>query len=81
MIRLSTKLETETEKPLSRWWLVTFLEGTVEQQNERLQQLRQDGRFQNPFNEHEDPVLVEGGARCDDMLLRLDSQRKKTVYR
>jgi hypothetical protein len=68
-------VDANGEAFISRWWLVIFLEGTVEQQNERLQQLRQDGKFQKPFNEHEVPVLFEGGARCDDMFLRLNKQR------
>jgi len=72
---LNQAVDGNGEALISRWWLVTFLEGTTEQQNERLQQLRRDGKFQKPFNEHEVPVLFEGGARCDDMLLRLHKQR------
>jgi hypothetical protein len=59
---------------ISPWWSVTFFEGTLEQQNERLKELRQDPKFAVPFNKGEVPVYFEGGATCDDSYARIHKQ-------
>lgn len=59
---------------ISRWWSVWFFEGTREQQDARLKELRLDPRFQTPCNENEFPVVFEGGATCEDVYLRLQEE-------
>jgi hypothetical protein len=69
--RLQQGVNSDGEAFVSRWWTVTFFEGSPEQQNARLKELRLDPRFQKPWNEDDIPAHFEGGARVDDMLARL----------
>jgi hypothetical protein len=71
--RLKEGLNTDVEAYVSRWWAVTFFEGTIEQQNKRLKELRLDPVFQRPWNEDKIPAYFEGGATCDDNSQRLKS--------
>lgn len=64
------------EAVVSRWWAVTFFDGTREQQDERLTQLRADPRFQKPWEEGEVPIFFEGGAIIENVIRRL-SERKR----
>lgn len=56
---------------ISRWWSVWFFEGTRDQQEARLKELRLDPQFQKPCSEDEIPVRFEGGATCEDVYTRL----------
>ncbi len=56
---------------ISRWWSVSFFEGTKEQQEARLKELRLDPQFQKPCSEDEIPVRFEGGATCETVYSRL----------
>jgi hypothetical protein len=61
---------------ISRWWSVWFFEGTREQQDARLKELRLDPRFQTPCSEDEFPVVFEGEATCEDVYLRLSQSEQ-----
>jgi len=53
-----------------------FFEGTKEQQEARLKELRANPQFQKPCREDEDPIRFEGGAHCDDIFLRLHEKEQ-----
>jgi len=61
---------------ISRWWSVSFFEGTREQQEARLKELRQDPQFYKPLNEQEPPVRFQGGAGCEDAYQRIQEERR-----
>jgi len=69
--RLQQGVDEEGEAVISRWWGVTFFEGTREQQNTRLKELRLDHQFQKPCSDDEIPVRFEGGTTCEDVYSRL----------
>jgi hypothetical protein len=73
---LQQGVDNDGEAVVSRWWSVMFFEGTREQQNERLTQLRADPKFQKPWEEGEDPICFEGGAIIENVIRRL-SERKR----
>ena len=80
---LQQGVDNDGEAVVSRWWAVTFFDGTREQQNERLTQLRADPRFQKPWEEGEDPICFEGGARIENVIRRLSERsraRLKSAY-
>jgi hypothetical protein len=51
--------------------------GTLEQQDARLKELRQDPRFRVPFHESEIPIYHEGGADCEDALRRIQEKKRR----
>ena len=63
---------------ISRWWSVWFFEGTREQQDARLKELRLDPRFQMPCSEGEIPVRLEGRATCEDAYSRLEEEERES---
>lgn len=63
------------EALLSRWWTVTFFDGTPEQQENRLNELKAIPRFQRPCRPGEEPVVNFGGARMEDTIRRLEQKR------
>lgn len=69
--RLRAGVDDEGEALVSLWWSVWFFEGTREQQEERLKQLRADPRFQKPWDEDSIPLCIEGGACIDEVFCRL----------
>ena len=71
--RLQEGVDEEGEAYISRWWSVWFFEGTREQQDARLKELRLDPQFQTPGS-IDDPIRFEGGALIDDVYLRLSEQ-------
>ncbi|MDZ4346150.1 MAG: hypothetical protein U1E51_27370 [Candidatus Binatia bacterium] len=71
---LQRGLDENGQAIISRWWSVWFFEGTREQQDARLKELRLDPRFQTPCNVNEFPVVFEGGATCEDVYLRLQEE-------
>jgi hypothetical protein len=73
---LQQGVDDDGEAVLSRWWAVTFFDGTREQQNERLTQLRADPRFQKPWEEGEVPICFEGGARIENVIRRLSEGKR-----
>lgn len=77
---LRAGVDDEGEALVSPWWAVSFLEGTKEQQEARLKQLRVDPEFQKLCSDDEIPLRFEGGATCEDVYLRLEERerRKKT---
>jgi len=78
--RLQEGVDENGEAIISRWWSVWFFEGTREQQDARLKEIRLDPRFQTPCSEDEFPVVFEGGATCEDVYLRLsESERNEKL--
>ena len=77
---LQEGVDEEGEAVISRWWGVWFFEGTREQQEARLKELRLDPEFQKPCSDDEIPLRFEGGARCEDVYSRLEEMesREKT---
>ena len=61
---------------MAKWWWVWFFEGTREQQEARLEELRQDLQFYKPLNENEDPVRFQGGAVCEDVFRRIEEKKR-----
>jgi hypothetical protein len=61
---------------VSRWWSVWFFEGTKEQQEARLEELRLDPQLQKPWSEGDIPVRLEGGAGCEDAYHRIVEERR-----
>lgn len=57
------------------WWSVWFFEGTKEQQEARLKELRLDPEFQKPCSDDGIPVRFEGGACCEDVYSRLEEMK------
>jgi hypothetical protein len=75
--RLQQGVDEEGEAVISRWWSVWFFEGTREQQDARLKELRLDPRYQTPCSEDEFPGRFEGGATCEDVYLRLEERERR----
>ena len=75
--RLQRGVDEKGEAIISRWWSVWFFEGTREQQDARLKELRLEPRFQTPCSEDEFPVRLEGGATCEDVFLRLEERERR----
>ena len=76
--RLEEGVNADGEAFVSRWWAVTFYEGSEEQQNARLNELRLEPLFQKPWSEDEIPVYFEGGATCDDEFARIHEQETRS---
>lgn len=72
--RLRARVDDEGEALVSPWWSVWFFEGTRQQQEERLKQLRADPAFQKKWEEDKIPVRFEGGAHCEDVYCRLQER-------
>jgi hypothetical protein len=53
------------------WWVAIFFDGTREQQEARLEELRADPIYQKPWAYNGPVACLEGGLRCDDIFLRL----------
>ena len=79
--RLEQGVDDYGDAVISRWWAVSFFEGTRDQQETRLKELRQDPQFQKPMNEGEPPVYYQGGARFEDLIARIEEEerRKQTL--
>ena len=73
--RLRAGVDDEGKALVSPWCSVWFFEGTKEQQEARLKQLRVDPEFQKPCSDDEIPVRFEGGARCEDVYSRLEKMK------
>lgn len=73
--RLQQGVNDDAEAAISRWWLVTFFDGTQEKQNERLRQLRQDPTFQQSWSDDASPVYFEGNAGCEDAYARIHKRK------
>lgn len=73
--RLRAEVDDEGEALVSPWWSVWFFEGTKEQQEARLKQLRVDPEFQKPCSDDQIPVRFEGGASCEDVYSRLEEMK------
>ena len=73
--RLRNGPNHDGEALVSPWWSVSFFEGTKEQQEARLKQLRVDLEFQKPCSDDEIPVRFEGGASCEDVYSRLEERK------
>jgi hypothetical protein len=78
---LQQGVDNDGEAVVSRWWAVTFFDGTREQQDERLMQLRADPRFQKPWEEGEDPICFEGGAIIENVIRRLSERKRAGLKR
>jgi hypothetical protein len=80
--RLHQGVDERGDAVISRWWWVSFFEGTREQQEARLKELRQDPQFskplneREPMNEQEPPVRFQGGAGCEDGYRRIEEERR-----
>ena len=75
--RVKQGVDETGEGIISPWWVVWFFEGTLEQQNARLKELRQDPRFQKPWSEGDIPVYLEGGAGCEDAYRRIKEEERR----
>jgi hypothetical protein len=73
-VRLQQGVKADGEAFILRWWSIWFFEGTPEQQEARLKELRLDPQYQRPWNDGEIPVHFEGGATCDDVFARIHKQ-------
>ena|ERR1041385_6613762 len=69
--RLTAGVDENGRGVISRWWWIEFWEGTIEEQNVRLQQLRLEPKFQAPFAPDDIPIHFEGGATWDEELIRV----------
>ena len=74
--RLNHGVDETGEGIISPWWVVWFFEGTEEEQNARLKELRLDPRFQKPWSEGDNPAYLEGGAGCEDAYQRIAEERR-----
>ena len=79
--RLQQGIDADGEGVISQWWSVTFFDGTKEQQETRLKELRADPRYQKPCAEGEPHAYFEGGARCDDVYLHLHKKNNRLTER
>ena len=80
--RLQQEVDANGEAIISRWWMVIFLDGTWEQQEGRLMELRADPTYEKPWPDEGVAACFEGGARCDDVFLRLhEKEQNKTLRR
>jgi len=75
--RLQQGVDAEGEAMISCWWTVIFFDGTQEQREAWLKDLREDPKFQKPWAQDGPGVFFEGGARCDDVFLMLHGREKK----
>ena len=75
--RFQQGVDAEGEAIISSWWVVIFFNGTREQQEARLKDLRAEPKFQKPWAQDGPAVFFEGGARCDDMFLRIYEREHK----
>lgn len=75
--RLQLGVDEEGKAIISRWWSEWFFEGTRDQQEARLKELRQNPQFQKPCSDDEIPVRFEGGARCEDVYSRLEETESR----
>jgi hypothetical protein len=81
--RLHQGVDEHGDAVISRWWSVSFFEGTREQQEARLKELRQDPQFykplkeREPMNEQEPPVRFQGGAGCEDGYRRIEEEKRR----
>jgi len=75
--RLHQGVDERGDAVISRWWSVSFFEGTREQQEARLKELRQDPQFYKPLNEQEPPVRFQGGAGCEDGYRRIEEEKRR----
>src|SRR5262245_1477656 len=73
---LQQGVDNDGEAVVSRWWSVMFFDGTREEQDERLTQLRADTRFQKRWEEGEDPICCEGGAMIENVIRRLGERKR-----
>lgn len=76
--RLRARVDDEGKALVSPWWSVWFFEGTKEQQEARLKQLRLHPEFQKPCSHDEIPVRFEGGATCEDVYARLEEEERES---
>jgi hypothetical protein len=74
--QLQQGVDEHGDAVISRWWWVSFFEGTREQQEARLKELRQDPQFYKPLNEQEPPVRFQGGAGCEDAYQRIAEESR-----
>jgi hypothetical protein len=72
--RLQQGVDADGEAFVSRWWAVTFFDGSQEEQNARLNELRLDPKYQRMWNEDEIPAHFEGGATFDDAITKIHEQ-------
>ena len=79
--RLDQGVDEHGDAVISRWWSVSFFEGTREQQEARLKELRQDPQFQKPWNEGELPVRYQGGAGCENAFQRVEEEERRNQKR
>ena len=78
---LKANIAKATETLVKHLEAVTFIDGTREQQEARLKELRADPRFQVPWAQNGPPVCFEGGASCDDIFLRIHEKEQKEKIR
>ena len=76
--RLQQGVDEHGKAVISRWWWVWFFEGTREQQEARLEELRQGPQFYKPLNENEDPVRFQGGAVYEDAFRRIEEKKAQS---
>jgi hypothetical protein len=79
--RLQEGVDEKGEAAVSRWWVVSFFEGTRDQQNARLKELRLDPDFQKPCRDGDVPICFQGGATCEDAYLRIAENEKDVLPR
>ena len=65
------------EALISRWACVRFFEGTRDQQDARLRELRLDPYFQRPWKDGQIPIRFEGGATCEDVYARMSETEQR----
>jgi hypothetical protein len=79
--RLQKGIDENAGAFISRWWSVWFFEGTLEEQEARLKELRVDPQYQRPWKEGDMPVRFEGGATCDDAYAKIRDQKHRSIAR
>ena len=78
---LKANIAKATETLVKHLEAVTFIDGTREQQEARLKELRADPKFQVPWSQNGPSVCFEGGASCDDIFLRIHEKEQKEKIR
>jgi hypothetical protein len=74
-LQLYLEVTNDGEALISWWWSVKFFDGTKEEQEARLVELRADPRFQKLWEDAAPPVCFEGGACCDDIYLWIHKKK------
>jgi len=72
--KLQQGVDEEGDAVISRCWSLSFFEGTREQQERRLKELRLNPELQKTYSGDAMAVRLERGATCEDVYSRLEER-------